>query len=65
MKLGPVTKADKGNKTTSKKKLNMTSWLQTVTPLLSLIVLAKSGAIRKPDSGRITSKTYIVINANR
>ena len=51
-KLGPVTKSDRRRKPKSK-KLTMTSFWKIVTPLL--------GAIQKPDSGRIVSKTCIFI----
>ena len=59
MKLGPVTKLKKRNKTTSN-NLATTSCRQIVT----LLLLDQFGAIRKPDSGRIICKTYIFINSN-
>ena len=52
MKLGPVTKLDKKNKTTSKKFDN-----DVVSASCDVIVIfpvyGEFGAIRKPDSGRI------------
>ena len=51
MKLRPVTKLDKINKATSKKF--------DAFPIYRL-----SGAIRKPDSGRMVSKTYTFIYGN-
>ena len=52
MKLGPVTKLDKKNKTTSKKFDN-----DVVSANCDVIVIfpiyGEFGAIRKPDSGRI------------
>ena len=63
MKLGPVAKLDKRNKTTSKKIED-----DVMSPKCDVIVLfliyGQSGAIRKPDSGRIVCKTYIFINSN-
>ena len=63
MKLRPVTKLDKRNKTTSKK-----TWIWRhvrnfdVSAIFS--IYGQFGAIRKPDSGRIICKTYTVINSN-
>ena len=58
MKLGPVTKPDKRNKTTSKKFDN-----DVISPNCDVIV-DQFGAIRKPDSGRILSKTYVFSKSN-
>ena len=51
MKLGPVTKLDKRNKTRQK----IWRWRH---------VYGQFRAIRKPDSGRVVCKTYIFINSN-
>ena len=63
MKLGPVTKLDKGNKITSKKVddgvMSANSDLLVIFP-----IYGQFGAIRKSDSGRIFCKTYIFINSN-
>ena len=63
MKLGPVTKLDKGNKITSKKVddgvMSANSDLIVIFP-----IYGQFGAIRKSDSGRIVCKTYIFINSN-
>ena len=63
MKLGPVTKLDKRNKTTSKKYED-----DVMSANCDVIVIfpiyGQFGAIRKPDSGRIVCKTYIFINSN-
>ena len=56
MKLEPVTKIDKRNKTTSK-NLMMTSCWQIVTSLSFFQGMAKG------DSRRIVCKTYIFINS--
>ena len=62
MKLGPVTKLGKKNKTKSKKIDN------DVMPLNCDVIdifpiYGQFGAIQKPDSGRIVCKTYIFINS--
>ena len=63
MKLGPVTKVDKTNKTTSKKfDDDVMSENCDVFAIFSLY--GQFGAIRKPDSGGIVCKTYIFINSN-
>ena len=64
MKLGPVTKLDKRNKTTSKKfDDDIMSANFDVIVVISPIN-GQFGAIRKPDFGRIVCKTYIFINSN-
>ena len=63
MKLGPVTKLDKRNKTTSKKidddVMSENSDVVVIFPIYGQI-----GRIGKPDSGRIFCKAYIFINSN-
>ena len=58
MKVGPVTKPDKRNKTTSKKfpddVMSANCGVIVIFP-----IYGKFGAIRKPDSGGIVCKTYI------
>ena len=56
MKLEPVTKIDKKNKTTSKNLMMMSCW-QIVTSLSFFQFMAKR------DSRRIVCKTYIFINS--
>ena len=62
MKLEPVTKLDKRNKTTSKKFDD-----DVISPnydvIINFLVYGQFGAIWKPDSGRIVCKTYIFINS--
>ena len=63
MKLGPVTKVDKKNKTTSKLFDN------DVMPanfyvIVNFTIYGQFGAIRKRDSGLIVCETYIFINNN-
>ena len=63
MKLGPVTKLDKRNKTTSKKfDDDIISANYDVAVIFP--IYGQFGAIRKPDSGGRVCKTYIVINSN-
>ena len=63
MKLGPVTKLDKRNKTTSKKFdddfMSANYNVNVIFP-----IYGQFGAIRKPDSGSIVCKTYIFIKSN-
>ena len=63
MKLGPVTKLDKINKTTSKKFYDdvMSSNCDVI---VIFPIYGQFGAIRKPYSGGIVCKTYIFINSN-
>ena len=59
MKLGPVTKPDKWNKTTSKKFNN-----DAISPNCDVVIFpiySQFGATQKSDSGRIVGKTYIFI----
>ena len=63
MKLGPVTKLDKRNRSPSKKIYD------DVIPvncdvIVIFPIFGKLGAIRKPDSGRTVCKIYIFINSN-
>ena len=55
MKLGPVTKLDKKNKTTSKEFYN--DVISRNCDVIAIFPLyGQFGAIQKPDSGRITVK---------
>ena len=63
MKLGPVTKLDKRNKTTSK-KFDDDVMSENCDVIVIFPIYGQFGAIRKPDSGRIVCKTYIFINSN-
>ena len=60
MKLGPVTKLDKRNKTTSK-KIDNDVISKNCDVVIIFPIYDRFGAIRKPDSGRIVCKTYIFI----
>ena len=63
MKLGPVTKLDKGNKTKSK-KFDDVVMLGSCDFISIFPIYGQFGAIWKPDPGRIVYKTYIFINNN-
>ena len=63
MELGAVTKLDKKKKTTSKKfDYNVISANCEVIFIFPICV--QFGAIRKPDSRHIVSKTYMFIKIN-
>ena len=63
MKLGPVTKLDKRNKTISKNfDDDVTS--ENCDVIAIFPIYGQFGAIWKPDSGRIVCKIYIFINSN-
>ena len=63
MKLGPVTKIDKRNKTTTKKFDDGVTW-ENCDVIVIFPIYGQFGAIRKPDSGRIVCKTYVFITSN-
>ena len=63
MKLGPVTKLGKKNKTTSK-KLNDNVMLENCDVIVIFLIFVRFGAIQKPDSWCIVCKIYIFINSN-
>ena len=63
MKLGPVPKIDKKNKTTSK-KIDDDVMTEKCDIIAIFPIYVQFGAIRKPDSGRIICKTFIFINTN-
>ena len=63
MKLEPVTKVDKRNKTTSK-KFDADVMSIKFYFIVVFSVYGQFGAIRKPDFGCMVCKTYIFINCN-
>ena len=63
MKLGPVSKLDKKNKTMSK-DVGDDVISKDFDVIVIFLLYGQSGAIQKPDSGRIVYKTYISINNN-
>ena len=63
MKLGPVTKLDKRKITTSA-KFDSDTMSKNCNVIATFSIYGQSGAIWKPDLGRIVFKTYIFINKN-
>ena len=63
MKLGPVTKLDKRNKTTSK-QFDNDVMSKNCDVIAIFLIYGQFGAIWKPYSGCIVCKTYIFINSN-
>ena len=63
MKLTPVTKLDKINKTTSK-KINNDVISTNCDVIVIFRIYGQFGAIRKQHSGRRVCKTYIFIENN-
>ena len=63
MKLGPLIKLEKRNKTTSKKFDD--DVMSGICDIIAIfLIYGNSGAIWKLDSGHIVCKTYIFINSN-
>ena len=63
MKLGPIPKLDKRNKTTSK-MFDHNVMSKNCDVIATFPIYGRFGAIRKTDSGGIVCKTYIFINSN-
>ena len=61
--LGPITKLDKRNKTTSKKFDDDVKWVNCDF-IVIFPIFGQLGAIQMPDSGHIVFKCYICINSN-
>ena len=57
MKLGPVTKLDKRDKTPKKKKKDDYVMSETCDVIVIFQMSGQFRAIRKPDSGRVVCKT--------
>ena len=64
MKIGPVTKLDMRNKKKNQNKIDDEVTSENCDVIVIFLIYSQFGAIRKPDSGRIVCKTYIVINSN-
>ena len=65
MKLGPVTKLGKRNKTPSKKKkIDGDVMSENCDVNVIFLIFSQFGAIQKSDSGRRVCKNYIFINSN-
>ena len=63
MKLGPATKLDKRNKTTSK-KLDDDVISENCYAIVIFLIYGQFGAIQEPNYGRRVCKTYVFINSN-
>ena len=63
IKLGPVSKLDKKNKTTSK-KLDNHIMSENCGAIVIFLIYGQFGAIRNLDSGRIVCNAYIFTNSN-
>ena len=63
MKLVPVTKLDKRNKTTSK-KFDDDAMSENRDVIVIFTIYGQFGAIRKPHSGRIVCTSYIFLISN-
>ena len=63
MKLGPVTKLDQRNKTTSK-KLNVDVMSENCDVTVIFRISDHFGAVRRPDYGQRVWKSYIFSNKN-
>ena len=64
MKLGPVTKLDKINKTTSK-NFDDNVMSRNCDVIVKVWIFGQFGAVRRPDSGHIVCKGYVFSNSNR
>ena len=62
MKLGPVTKLGKRNKTS--RKLDDDVMSRNCDAIAIFSIYGQFGATRKPDSGRRVCKSYVDINSN-
>ena len=63
MKLGPVTKLDKRNKTTSK-KFDVDVMSENCDVIVIFRIFGQFGAVRRPDSGHRVCKSYVFSNRN-
>ena len=63
MKLGPVTKLDKRNKTTSK-KIDDDVISENCDVIVIFRIFGQFGAVRGPDFGHRVCKIYVFINSN-
>ena len=63
MKLGPVTKIDKRNKTTSK-KFDGDFMSKNCDAIIIIRIFGQFGAVQRPDSGHKVCKSYFSTNNN-
>ena len=62
MKLGPVTRFDKRNETTSKNSDD--DVMSGIVTSVIFLIFGKFGAVRRPDSGHRVCKSYVFSNSN-
>ena len=63
MNLGPITKLDKRNKTTSR-KFDVEVMSRNCDVIVSFRIFGQFGAFRGPDSGHRLCKSYVFSNSN-
>ena len=63
MRLGPVTKLEKKNKTTSR-KLDVDVMSENHDVIVVFRLFVQFGAVRRPDSGHRVCKIYVLSNKN-
>ena len=63
VELGPVTKFDKRNKTTSKKS-NIDIMSENCDVIVIFQIFGQFGAVRRPDSRHRVCKSYVFSNSN-
>ena len=63
MKIGPVTRLDKRNKTTSK-KIDIEVMSENCDVIVIVRIFGQFGAVRRPDSGDRFCKSYVLSNSN-
>ena len=63
MKLGPVAKLDKTNKTTSK-KFDVDIIPETCHVIVFFRIFGQFGTVRRPGSGHRVCKSYVFSNSN-
>ena len=63
MKLEPVTKLDKRNKTTTK-KLEDDVMSENCDFVVIFLIFSQFGAVRRPDSGHRVYKSHVFSNSN-
>ena len=62
MKLGPVTKLGKRDKTTKNFDVDVMS--ENCDVIVIFWILGQSGVVRRPDSGQTVCKSYVFRNSN-
>ena len=63
MKLGPVTKLDKRNKTASK-KFDVDIMSENCDAIVIFRIFGQFGAVQRPESGYTVYKSYLFSNSN-